>query len=286
MSKFSDFKERVQSLEEIKEIISAMKNLSILEINRVSRYLSHQKKIVEMIETSAKDFFSFYHVSSPLFSKEKPEHGGQSEKKGEVYIAIGSERGFCGGFNDSVANAVLEMGESAPIIAIGRKLHDRLEDYIGEKELIDGAESIEEIDSVLSRLIHILAKFAGFKWVLIYNEEIESRFVLRTIRPYELIARVGRVDYPAPPLINGDPGQTFIQLLDQYVFALLYSAFFISYMAENRQRLNHMDGVESRIKKRLDRYYVKLNNLRQEDITEEIEVILLNLDGFGEDNPQ
>lgn len=277
MSKYSDFKNRVASIEEIREIISAMKNISILEINRVSRYLSNQKSVLETIESSAKDFFSFYSYQTSFDELRKGANNGQQE----VYIAIGSERGFCGGFNETVASHLLELDTPVPVIAIGKKLHMALEKYKGEKEFLDGAQSIEEIESILGRVIHSLGSYPGGRLAITYNEESDNHIVHRIVRPYDLLAEVGHVEFPGPPLINGDAEHLLIQLLDQYVFALLYFAFFTSYMAENRQRLNHMDRAESRIARKLEQYHLKLNNLRQEEITEEIEVILLNLEGPG-----
>ncbi len=270
MGKYTAFKERIQSLEEIKDIISAMKNLSILEINRVSHFIQNQNSVVATIEASARDLFSFYkNTKSHL-------HSIPEKKNEEVLIVFGSERGFCGGFNELPARAIMENNGNSAVIAIGRKLNSKLVNYSGDIEMLDGAESLEEIDAVVSHVIRTLVRYPGARWVIIYNEEIDNRLELKTIRPYDLLAQVGHVEYTSPPLINEKPEELLIHILDQYIFALIYSAIFTSYITENRQRLNHMESAESRIDRKLEKYNHILNNLRQEEITEEIEVILLN----------
>ena len=49
-------------------------------------------------------------------------------------------------------------------------------------------------------------------------------------------------------------------------------------MAENQQRMQHLDGAVRYLDDRLEALAQKGREIRQEEITEEIEVILLNAD--------
>ena len=51
-------------------------------------------------------------------------------------------------------------------------------------------------------------------------------------------------------------------------------------MAENRRRLQHMEGAIQRIQEKAGEMQRKHNMLRQEEITEEIEVIMLSNDAL------
>ena len=60
MSKRADLKARIHTLGEIKSILSAMKNLSIIEMNKVSRFLGAQNELALTIEEALGDYERFF----------------------------------------------------------------------------------------------------------------------------------------------------------------------------------------------------------------------------------
>ena len=50
MSKISDLKARIHALGDIKSILSAMKNLSVIEMNKISRFLLCQQELAHAVE--------------------------------------------------------------------------------------------------------------------------------------------------------------------------------------------------------------------------------------------
>ena len=60
MSKRHEIKKRIATLDEIKGIMNAMKNLALLEIRKLDVFLSTQKRVVSSIESVSQDFLSFY----------------------------------------------------------------------------------------------------------------------------------------------------------------------------------------------------------------------------------
>ncbi|HEU5407471.1 MAG TPA: F0F1 ATP synthase subunit gamma, partial [Nitrospira sp.] len=61
-----------------------------------------------------------------------------------------------------------------------------------------------------------------------------------------------------------------------HLFSLLHEVFYSSLMAENLHRFQHMDQAIHRLEKDRGELVRKRNSLRQEEITEEIEVIMLS----------
>ena len=59
---------------------------------------------------------------------------------------------------------------------------------------------------------------------------------------------------------------------------MLNEVLYSSLMAENRRRLAHMDRALDRLEEDMARLRLTYNARRQEEITEEIEVILLSAD--------
>jgi F-type H+-transporting ATPase subunit gamma len=83
-----------------------------------------------------------------------------------------------------------------------------------------------------------------------------------------------------PPRLNLEPEAFFAGLTEHYLIAKLPGLFYGSLMAENRRRLEHMDRALGRMQTRIDDLGRRRNALRQEEITEEIEVILLSAEGM------
>ncbi len=83
-----------------------------------------------------------------------------------------------------------------------------------------------------------------------------------------------------PPLLNLDPLVFATDLIDQHLFSLLHEVFYSSLMAENLRRFQHMDQAIQRLEKDMAELVLKRNSLRQEEITEEIEVIMLSAEAL------
>jgi len=81
---------------------------------------------------------------------------------------------------------------------------------------------------------------------------------------------------PYPVLLNLPPAGFFAALTDQYLYAALQSALYESLLQESQTRLAHMEQAIRKLQDDLDALGRRRNRLRQEEITEEIEVILLN----------
>lgn len=71
-------------------------------------------------------------------------------------------------------------------------------------------------------------------------------------------------------------------LTSQYLYAVLHEIFFSSLMVENKRRLEHMDTAIHRLDDMTAKLKLRYNALRQEEIIEEIEVIMLSIEALAE----
>ncbi len=94
MSKRRDLETRIHGLNDIEEIMNAMKNLALMETHRLARFLDTQRRVVASVESVAADFPRFHTNLLP----------GEEEFR-DAYLIVGSERGFCGDFNESLLQA-------------------------------------------------------------------------------------------------------------------------------------------------------------------------------------
>ena len=89
-------------------------------------------------------------------------------------------------------------------------------------------------------------------------------------------------DFADPPRLYLEPLDLFRELTDHYLFATLNELFYSALLAENERRLQHLDGALRRVERTREDMSLRGNALRQEEITEEIEIILLST-GMGAD---
>ncbi|MDE3130989.1 MAG: F0F1 ATP synthase subunit gamma [Acidobacteriota bacterium] len=79
-----------------------------------------------------------------------------------------------------------------------------------------------------------------------------------------------------PPRLTLPPARFFTALAEQALLMSLQGAFSLSLIAENRRRLEHMDSALHRLDETTAGLARRVNIYRQEEITQEIEVIMLS----------
>jgi len=266
MSKLGKLRETIEGLEDIKNILSAMKNLSIVEFNKVSRYLLLESKATENIENALTDFTSFFNLSRDMPERER------------LFILVGSERGLCGGFNQLVINyfeSHFEATKADHFFLIGNKLLSRYSEKFLAAQNMPGPSSAEEIPFCINELGQRLMEFSHLRWVIISNSLEQDKIVATEVWPLEFSAKKTKRQFFTPPRLNLAPKVFYTQLLEHYLFSMFYKTLYLSFMAENKERLMHMEGALKKLDQQWQHLTVKANILRQEEITEEIEVILL-----------
>lgn len=275
MSRRRDIKLRLEALDDIGKIMRSMKNLSYMETRKLARFLGSQRRVVEGIDIAARDFLGHH----PGLLEAAPGTAA-------LLVLIGAERGFCGSFNEAVlrfleqelAAAVLE-GPS--LIAVGTKLIAALEADPRLAGGIPGASAAEEVPAVLNRLVETVDRLtvdmhALTMTVVHWEAETERVVSVSVLPPFQAVGEPSRPTYPFPPRLNLPPKRFLALLIEHYLFAALNGILYSSFMAEHQQRVRHLEGALRRIDDRAQELTLRRNALRQEEITEEIELILLN----------
>jgi len=280
MSKKADLRRRFDALEEIKGIMSAMKNLSLLEISKLNRLATAQRQTAAGVEEAVSDFLSFHPV---------PAGAAPSEMKHRLYLLIGSERGFCGGFNEMVLQRLqlLRRGDhkrtEATLIIVGSRLASKVPADLRVGLSLPGPAAPEEVPETITEAARHLGTMQQELPALeprfltiIHNQESESGLETRVVEPFVRFVRAEARRYSDPPLLQIPSRDLMVLLADHYLLAALYDIFYSSLMAEHRQRVRHMENAIRHLEKAVTRLGHHVNLLRQEEITEELEVIMLS----------
>lgn len=272
MSRRAELDQRLARLGEISDILTAMKNMALIETRKFIRFMAHQQRLVDSLGAAAADFLHFFPTGGP---GPDPDRCGP----GHILILIGSERGFCGDFNETIAAALAGHPLSqSPLIVVGRRLAGKLEGHPRILAALPGANVAEEVPPLLDRLIEELHRLAGdepMHALSVLAHEPDGAVITRQLLP---ITAPGRPGGGSPPRLHEAPAAFFQRLTEHYLAAQLPALFYGSLMAENRRRLEHMNGALNRIGNKMDDLVRRRNALRQEEITEQIEIILLSVD--------
>jgi len=261
--------ERLTSLDEIRDVMSSLKTLALLETHKLARYADAQQKAVATLRTAAADFTAHFPVGD-----------WQPRCTFHAVIALGSEHGFCGAYNDLLATAVRDTAairDRHAVIAVGRKLAAKLEP--AADLAIEGAIVSEEAQRVLLRVADALVKLqqreGGVALSVLYLDPNTRAVQTRPLFPLVPAASPGAAKTTRPNL-NVAPRAMFEALLEEQLYTLLVAAYYEALSAENRMRMEHLEGAVEHLDRQRGELRLKRNYLRQEEITEEIEVILLS----------
>lgn len=274
MGRRHDIDAHIGALGDIAKIVRAMRNLSYLETRKLTRFIESQRHVVSGIDEAAHDFLD-HHAALLQSIPEAPP----------VYVLIGAERPFCGNFNEALRDALTARAGAhggGRLLAVGARLASILAGDPRLVESIGGASAAEEIPGVLTVLVECLNRLTAAHGpmnlrVLYWDagtDQIEAVGVLPPFRK-DGIARRPRHAYA--PRLNLAPTRFFGLLVEHYLFAELHALLYSSLLAEHQRRIGHLDGALGRIDDRIGALTLTRNRLRQEEITEEIELILLNL---------
>lgn len=273
MSRYRELQQHRHRLDETREIMDAMRALAFMETHKLEGFLDAQRRVVAHIQTVAEDFFSFYPHTLP--SAIEPTL---------VYLLLGSERGFCGNFNQALLETLNTHTNStatrpANIIAVGGKLNTLLESS-PEITLLEGASVLEDVEDVLVRIINTLsqvqAQNGDISLTIVHHDPARDAVVSTPVLPPFASLRDAAPQFSHPPQLNLRAETFCIALLDRYLFNTLHEILHLSLMAENQRRVSHLEHAVQQLDDKSTTLLRKSNTLRQEEITEEIEVILLS----------
>lgn len=266
MSRRRVIADRIAALSDLRDVFDSMRTLSLVEIAKLNRSEPARHRLQEQLALVAR-------ASAPYFSAISEPAGPR------LFLLLGSERGFCAGFNDGVVAAWEAIGSrdsSARAIAVGSVLAEKLGDSNAVIARLSGPLIAEEIEGSLIGVLREVARFEraaaapiSFSTIANGREGVETTAIL----PFEPppAAGVRRV-----PSLNLPPASFIDDFVDRYADATLHGVFATSLLNEARARLAHMTAAIDRLDENVTLLRRRSHRLRQEEITQEVETILLS----------
>jgi F-type H+-transporting ATPase subunit gamma len=276
MTQRRQLEHRLAGMAEIGEIMHSMKNLAFMETRKLARLLPNPQALVRQTEAVAADLLAF---RPDLLPAAAPAH--------RVFLLLGSRRGFCGDFNERLIERWrVEQADRQPhssaVIAVGHKLVARLHAATAVVGL-DGADVAEEVPAALAAIVAELTaqqqRHPVLTLTVLWHRGRGPAATVRDLLPPFAAPRPSTATPAFAPELNLPAEDFLLGLVEQYLFASLHAMLYESLLAENERRVRHLDGAVRHLEERSATVQRRVRALRQEEIIEEIEVILLNAAG-------
>lgn len=271
-------KRKVASAEDLQSIVKTMKVLAAVGIRQFEQAVA---SLVEYHQSIEYGFQVLLRDSPGLVKRDIPVNGNLG------IITFGSGQGLCGRFNDQIMTFTKEKvdvtnHDSKYVMAVGHYITGNLE-IIGWKadKTLPVPGSVGGILSVVNELLLEIEAWRSSNAVgtiylfnnrLVTGTSYEPYFQQLFPLDYHWLETLQkkRWDSRTLPFYSMDWDRLFGSLVQQYIFVSLYRAMAESLAAEHASRLTSMQAAEKKISEHLHSMNVRLRDMRQTIITDEI----------------
>lgn len=278
MASMRDIKRRRSSIQSTEQITKAMKLVSTVKLQKARARAEQSKPYFQQMYRT---------VSSVLSKSEHMDHRylKQGTSAGRAVIAITSNRGLAGGYNNNVVRLIMESEklpkEDVKIYAIGKKGKDSLarrgyeivRDYsevINEPLYRDASDmTLELLDQFEQGQIgEIYLAYTAFQNTVTHIPQLIK------LLPVEM--EPGEPQTGAQALMTYEPGEEEVldAIIPKYMSSLIYGALLEAVASENGARMTAMDSATNNAEEMIDGLTLQYNRARQGAITQELTEII------------
>ncbi len=248
MNKSKSLAQEKKFLSNMQEVVNAQKTISIVQISNSQIDLKCAMQFQASLYKSISNILQ-------ITDKIPLEFRFTNKQSNYIYIIIGAEKGFCGGFNASILHFTKSLDIKKSYI-FGLDLH-RLMPYFN-------------FGGNITLSFNTLVKFAGFILNKLHLQEIGLKIIYTNSSQEIIIENLLPLIHYTKIDESKDVDQNISHLSYIVLASKIYRAIKESAYAEHMQRIISMEQASDNCAKTLNLIKIKLNKLRQEDITNEI----------------
>lgn len=279
MANLKEIKNRITSIASTMQITSAMKMVSAAKLKRAQDAITQMRPYSEKLQEILVNLSATLDLSENAFSD-------QRDVKKVYIIAVTSNRGLCGGFNNNIVKRVnsLLAGDYAAyetkVIAVGKKANDTFKrtesnfrpDGIGAAEDMFNDLTFERSSDMAQFLMDEFAAGNVDKVVVVYNQfknaavqEVQVEQFLPIVNP-ESAQESSSGDYIFEP----NKSEIVEDIIPKSLKIQLFKAFLDSHASEHGARMTAMHKATDNASELKRTLTLEYNKARQAAITNEI----------------
>lgn len=277
MQSLEDIKKRIKTTSDLLGVVKTMKSLAAVNIRHFERAANSLTQYTDVVRQGWVVLLRSGGVSLP-----------KGRETRAVVLAVGSDQGMCGQFNEQASKAALKLGSELASSGLdvtywtaGDRVRSRFEDAGEEPEVhfpIPG--TLGGVDGVVEDLVRHMAKWQQSGpgvFHVVHHAEAERQGYAPQSRRILPLDRKWEKDISESPWPNRCLPQTYLSnevmfagLFAQHLFVSLYGALARSIAAENAARLAAMQAAEKNIEEMRTNLEDDFRQTRQDAITGEL----------------
>ena len=278
MANLKEIKNRITSISSTMQITSAMKMVSAAKLKRAQDAITQMRPYAEKLQEILGNLSATLDLSENAFSE-------QREVKNTYVVAVTSNRGLCGGFNNNIikkAKVLLTESdkENKKLIAIGKKVNIAFNrsdlnyrpDGIGAAEDMFNDLSFENSSKIAQMLMDDFAAGKVDKVILLYNKFKNA--AVQEVMEEKMLPIVSNVAEGVPSARDYifEPSKIEIveELIPKSLKIQLFKALLDSQASEHGARMTAMHKATDNAGEMKRELTLSYNKARQAAITNEI----------------
>ena len=278
MANLKEIRTRIVSVNSTRQITSAMKMVSAAKLKRAQDAITRMRPYAEKLKDILENASASVGVDGSVYSQ-------QREEKVVWVVAVTSNRGLCGGFNNNVIKEARKViaqhsGSTVKVVALGKKSADffRKTPQWESSSINDAPNAIfdqlnfENASKVAELLMSAFSEGKVDKVVVIYNRfknaamQIVTAEQLLPVLPPKGKVGTSNVDFIFEP----NKEQIVNELIPRSLKVQLYKALLDSFAAEHGARMTAMHKATDNAGELVKDLKLTYNKARQAAITGEI----------------
>ncbi len=278
MANLKEIKNRITSISSTMQITSAMKMVSAAKLKRAQDAITQMKPYSNKLQEILGNLSATLDLSENAFAEVR-------EESNVLILAISSNRGLCGGFNNNVLKQVNQLiskeykGSNVNILCFGKKITDsfrrsplRIEnDTVGVNDIFSNLTFINAAE-ITENVIKLFLDRKFDKVVVVYNSFVNAS--VQDVKAEQLLPIVATVSEDAA--VSNDyifePSKSEIveELIPKSLKTQFFKALLDSHASEHGARMTAMHKATDNAKELKRSLTLSYNKARQAAITNEI----------------
>lgn len=254
---------RLALYDDLAGILGAMRSFALAELHRLLRREEAQQEVTQALAEAWHDVASATPAAPPV-----------SPADTDVWLLLGSVRGFCGAFNEDVVRTWREEGgKGQTTVAVGERLGSLLPEddkIIRVAGALGGLDAPAAIDRILAALAAARAGAGSDSGLVVCLRDKEGPRCQRLLP----LPRPTPGEGQSLPYTQEPPPRLAVQVAEQVLFHQLLAALLRAIRVENHMRLLQMENALEHLDRGRGDLLRQRNRLRQEEIVEEIETMI------------
>lgn len=275
MANLKEIRERITSVNSTMQITSAMKMVSAAKLKRAQDAITQMRPYAEKLQEI------LVNLNASLEGDNDGVYGIQREVKNVLIVAITSNRGLCGGFNNNVIKKINAMiagdyaGKNVSVLGIGKKASDAFENAGLNVVRKDDLHSDVTFDNTAAIAQEVMDAFVAESYdevVIVYNKFKNAAVQLVTAEQLLPVQAVEVEESNSSVEYIYQPNKEYIisELIPKSLKTQLYKSVLDSIASEHGARMTAMHSATDNAGALKNELKLTYNKARQAAITTEI----------------